>query len=49
MLAELDGETGKMAKRSIIVLSGDITIDANISLRDYPIALIALTSSSGNG
>jgi hypothetical protein len=49
MLAELDGETGKMAKRSIIVLGGNITIDTNISLRDYPIALIALTSSAGNG
>ena len=48
-LAELNGGTGIKAKRSIIAIGGDIIIDANISLRDYPIVLIALTDGTGNG
>jgi hypothetical protein len=44
-----DGGTGIKAKRTIIVLGGDIYIDVDIALRDHPIALIALTDSAGNG
>lgn len=48
-LAELDGGTGIKAKRSIIAIGGDVIIDANIDLRGYPIAFIALTDATGKG
>lgn len=47
--SDLDAGATNKAKRTIIALGGDITIDANIDLREYPIALIALTDSAGRG
>jgi hypothetical protein len=44
-----DGGTGVRAKRTIIVLGGDITIDTNISPRATPLAIMALADSAGNG
>ncbi len=48
-MTPFDGGTGVKAKRTIIALGGDITIDTNISLRSSPLAIIALTDASGKG
>lgn len=36
-------------KRTIVVVGGDVTISADIAARSAPLAIIALTDSSGNG
>lgn len=36
-------------KETIITVGGNVTVATNISKRDYPIAIIALTDSNGNG
>lgn len=36
-------------KRSIIVIGADITITGNITQKDHPLSIIALTDANGNG
>lgn len=42
------GDATNKAKRTIIVIGGNITIDTDITPQDHPLALIALTDASGH-
>ncbi|MBX9809184.1 hypothetical protein K2X92_02220 [Candidatus Gracilibacteria bacterium] len=43
------GEPSKKPKRSVVVIGGDLTIDTNIGIEDYPLALVALSDMNNQG